>query len=273
MREGMIKLVPSAFAFALATIGASSASGGPFGSQVTENFETNTDLYWEGLNHRTAPQNYGWSNNTDKTQNSLGEMGGTFWRDESPANFYGFNIGTFDPSTDDFAVSGLLRTSAGTAATVFLGYFAGASSYSSGGQPKHFLGVQLDDGVTAYVHAKDASFGDRNGPVLAPSLSSTVTYPFSLTYDAEGNSGRGTLTLDITGRGSHTLLLSLGRQDAISDLTHFGVFPGSADGGPCSTFFDDLTFSSENQIPEPASLAIVCLGGLLAVRRRRRGCR
>jgi hypothetical protein len=52
-------------------------------------------------------------------------------------------------------------------------------------------------------------------------------------------------------------------------LDRFGIFTSSASGPVGGGFLDDITFSSFNQVPEPAGLGLITIGVLTSLRRRR----
>lgn len=263
-------------AMALAT-GLSASAFGSF--LVTENFNSNTDGYWEHQNNTTSPQNYAWSN-TDNTGTAVnppsgsataaGELGGTIARDSSPANFYGFNVGTLDPDTESFLARGVLRVvgSPGGSSGFYVGFFNGASSYGSGGDPANFMGIGFGDMVNAQAFIFSSTQGrDRSG--VDPSIGTNTTVPFSISWapPPAGGSNKGELTVVLP---SGTQLVSYGGDlPNLNPFTHFGIFATSADGGSGEVYLDDLTFSSENQIPEPASIGLLGLGSLIAFRRIR----
>ena len=238
-----------------------------FGSfQVTERFNSNTDGYWTNIDTRVAPQNYGWSG-TDNTGNTInppggtasgaGEFGGQIYRPHLPATptYYGFDIGTINPATEGFDVSGVIRSNRKDGA-FFFGYFQGAFSVPDPNKNAHnFVGFLLNDGTEVFTQVFNPG-GSREGTQL-PGV--TVPFdgtpvPFSMVYQPPpAGTGNGSLSVTVNGVSGTTNLPNTIVQ-SIGDLTHFGLFPQVKDPGALSyseVYFDDLTFSSENALPVP----------------------
>jgi hypothetical protein len=241
---------------------------------VTENFNNNTDLPgsgWESLNNRVG-QDYGWSNSNNAGGAATGELGGSVFRSTTP-NFYGFNVGTISPN-EAWSFSGKLRSNAAEGA-LYLGYFRGASSYSgpspAPGDANNFMGIFLNDGREIYtrIWSKNSNSDPRRAAALDLTLGAVNT--FSMTYDPLGGpSGFGQMNLTINGN-SFAHNLDNGWKGILDEFTHFGVFPvNTASPSPSIIYLDDVTFSSENAVPEPASLGLLGVGVVLAMRRARR---
>jgi MYXO-CTERM domain-containing protein len=264
-----------------------------FGAQVTETFTGNTDLYWDSLNNRADPQNYGWSatDNTGITPNPpggtatpAGELGGDIHRPPIPAppstdpptpTYYGFNVGAIDPATEGFSVSGVMRSERRDGA-VFFGYFAGAGSFPDAGKNAHnFIGVLLNDGgAEVFTQIYNPGGSREGGAVPTPVPTDGTVVPFSMTYQPPpAGTGNGSLSFTV-GSNSGTTNLPNTIVQSIDDLSHFGFFPQVRDAGPSTSFsrlfFDDLTFTSDNPIPEPASLGLLGVAALALRRVRRR---
>lgn len=293
--SGLIKL------YAVGLVASLAFTSVSLGAQVTETFGTNSDGRWDSLNNRTPPQDYGWSN-TDNTGTAVrppgpdgipgnaddgvatgaGELGGVIHRpqipdfpstDEPTPTFYGFNVGAITPATEGFNISGVMRSDRRDGA-VFLGYFTGADSFPNRGKDvKNFIGVLINDGgaeMYTQIYNRNRS---REGAQFAPIPTDGTTLPFALAYDAPpaGTTGNGTLRASF-GTNSATFNIPNTIVQDIDDLTHFGFFPQVRDAGPDASFselyFDDLTFTSDNPIPEPASLGLLSLGAVMALRRR-----
>jgi hypothetical protein len=226
-------------------------------SLVTENFNLNTDNTWEHLNNNTGGETYKW-NDTDITGNTVnppggtatenGEMGGNFARSGSLPNYYGFNIGSFDPTSEAFQAAGVLRVTAAAGGTGFnLGFFSGATSFGSGGDAANFIGLGFNDmtGAQAYIY-NNVSGRDRSGVETQIPVGTTV--PFSLDWQPApaGEIGKGLLTATIN--GVQQQFSSSADLDTLDPITHFGVFGISADGNTGTVFFDDFTFTSKNPL-------------------------
>ncbi len=292
--SGLIKLR------ALGVVAGLSLASMSYGAQVTETFTTNSDGRWDSLNNRTAPQNYGFSN-TDNTGTAVnppgpdgipgnaddgvatgaGEFGGILARpqiEDFPStaqptpSFYGFNVGAIDPATEGFNVSGVIRSNRKDGA-VFLGYFTGADSAPNRGKDvKNFIGVLLNDGgfeIYSQIYNTNRS---REGQQFAGIPVDGTTVPFSLIYSPPpAGTGNGTLRVAF-GANSGTQNIPNDIVLAVDDLTRFGVFSQASDASPnqafSELFLDDLTFTSDNPIPEPASLGLLGIGAVMALRRR-----
>jgi hypothetical protein len=253
------------------------STGTAFGAeQVTETFTNDTDLYWDSLNNRATPQNYGWSNTNNAAGAAAGEFGGSVYRSTTP-NFYGFDVGTISPN-EAWSFSGTLRSNTGDGA-LYLGYFRGASSYSgpspAPGDANNFMGIFLNDGREVYsrIWSKNSNSDHRRAAALDV-VPGTVN-SFGVTYDPLGGpSGFGQMVLTVHG-DSFTHNLDNGWKGILDEFTHFGVYPvNTSSPDPSIIYLDDLTFSSENPIPvvpEPASVGVLGLAALLFGRRRARG--
>jgi hypothetical protein len=247
------------------------AAAAPF--LVTQDFTNNTDLPgsgWESLNNRTGGQNYGWTN-TNNTGNTVlpplgaatgtGELGGTITRDSSPANFYGYNVGSITLD-EDFEASGVIRYSVGTGG-FNLGYFRGASSYGSAGNAVNFVGFFFDDSRNSYATIYNAA-GGRDRSDSPYDLIANRVHAFRMQYKTNGfNPDTLVLTLD---GNVHTHAVGITAPNLLG-LTHFGILPASADGNPALVYLDDLTFTV-NPIPEPSAAVGVLAVTMLTLLRR-----
>lgn len=85
--------------------------------------------------------------------------------------------------------------------------------------------------------------------------------------DSSGNLGNALKTLDDNGNGGYTTLAS----GLASDTEVYAYFGGFSPGGQSIDGFDNFTVTlpDTNPIPEPASAALVALGGLAMLHRRR----
>ncbi|HWB54284.1 MAG TPA: PEP-CTERM sorting domain-containing protein [Tepidisphaeraceae bacterium] len=246
--------------------------------QVTDNFNSNTDSYWDGVGNRTSPQNFGWSN-SDNTGNSVnppsgtatggGEMGGQITRNGNIQAYYAFNVGSVT-SSDVLSASGVYQYVSGSGG-INIGWFLGATSTGSGGDDRNFIGISLDDGKNVYTHASTGSGDYREQASDIPTLTAGVTYPFSIVFDPAANGGQGTITATF-GNSTHVENIQSGVIGSIPALDHFGLFPvGSSAVHTVTAYMDDLTFTSANPLPapEPASLGMLSAGAILLSRRRR----
>jgi hypothetical protein len=256
--------------FAVALAIATGVAPPAFGATVSENFNNNTDGYWDHVANDGAgtPQNYGWRA-ADGVVNASGSnaLGGSFVRSAAPANFYGFNIGGYDPRTEAMHADGTLYVQQRDGGSGWnFGFFSGASSYGSGGNARNAFIWGLSDGEDAQLYIYDPSGGrDRSG-FETVNLSGAIQFTLDWAPPPAGSSEKGVLTGTINGV-THTV--NFGGDHTGELFTHFGVFSVSANGGTAQGYLDNLTFSSKNPIPEPASLGLLSFGAL-AMRRRRR---
>ena len=240
------------------------ASATAFGATVTENFDNNTDGTWEHLNNEVPPQNYGWRA-ADGTINASGSnaLGGTISRTATPT-FYGFNIGEHDPRTEALHAEGTLYVQQRDGGSGWnFGFFSGASSFGTGGDARNAFIWGLSDGEDAQLFVYSPTGGrDRSG-FETIDLSGAV--PFTLDWDPTAGS-KGVLTGTINGV-THTA--GFGGDHTGEAFTHFGILGVSAAGGASIGYLDNVTFTSKNPIPEPASLGLLAMGALATLRRRR----
>ena len=268
-RKRPMSMSSAAFAFAILVNSSAFVMAVP---TVYEDFSSDTDAYWDGNGNRSAAgvNDYGWSN-SDNTGNvvtapsggvsAAGEAGGFLQR----GNFsdYGFDTGAMLP-TDVLHADGVYKYSSGSG-NVFFGFYNQASHITAGGDPRNFIGIQLDDGIKALYHNARDDHNDRthNGP--ADVASSGATIKWSIDYNGNGqttftmgsdvgivlNSGAGYFT---GGGGGPTV------------FDRFGFFSGSTSDASGEMYWDDITFSSNNPlVPEPSSLVLLAAGLLSMV--------
>jgi MYXO-CTERM domain-containing protein len=260
---------------------AGSLSASAFGLTNLEDFSTNSDGRWEALNNLTGNanpndasdgQHYAWSNTNNVTGGAPGELGGVILRDADPPNFYAFNVGSLNPVSENFSASGLMKVTVPDGGSGFyLGFFkknAGSPAdvpngfYGAGGDPHGFMGVGFGDMHHAQAFLFSQSGGrDRSG--VDPSTGIGVTIPWSIDWTV----GTG-LTVTINGVPQGPVTPGDGAA-SLGIMDHFGIFATSADGADGEVFFDNISFTSDNPLPEPASLSLLAVGGLAVVRRRR----
>jgi hypothetical protein len=250
---------------------------------ITENFNNDpTPRGWSGVNNATAPNNYGFSN-TDNTGSVVnppggvatgaGEAGGFINR--GPNSFYGVDLGgPVNFKTNNMNVKGVLRLeSRGSSTTLSLGWSQGITTVNGvGGETGSFAGMRWDDGFngSGALQVRGNGFGitGGTGPSLPdPNLpAGPQTLPFEMNWTTDGSTS-ATLTMNLNGNvGSVTV--TGGDFGDIPSLTHWGMFGrtnASPDNGN-TLWIDDITYSA---VPEPASLGLLGLGGLVALRRRR----
>jgi hypothetical protein len=266
-------------AFAVA-VGVSASAFGAVIPTVYEDFTTNSDTRWIGFRNRppNGVNDFGWRD-SDTTENTVlspsgkssggGELGGPMQRNingGAPAvvtNDYGFPTGTLTPS-DTLHADGVYRFGSG-GGNYFFGWYNSAA-YMDGipdGGPRNFLGIQLDDGFKHFAHVARHDHRERgnNGPA---SISQTETVTWSMDYN-----GAGVLTATI---GGDTIVVNAGGgyfSGSPTTFDRFGLFSDNTSGGVGDHALDDITFSSLNPVPEPASLGLLAMGAVAMLRRRR----
>jgi hypothetical protein len=259
----------STLAFALALgIGAAAFAATP--PTVYEDFSNNTDTYWTGVGNRTGSDNYGWSelDTTGTTVNAPshvasggGELGGAIHRGSTSQ--YGFDIGAIT-SSDVLHADGVYKWSGSGSGQFYFGFYNSATHAASNGDPRNFVGIELDDSHNVLQFVANGIGSNRQNNSPADVLPSD-TIQWSMDYN-----GAGKLVTVVNGV---TLNNDAGSGYFFTPVTldRFGLFPspfGDSDGGGA---FDDITFSSLNPlpVPEPASLGVVAIFGLALARRRR----
>jgi hypothetical protein len=253
------------FAVAMGLCAGAYAAGPP---TVTEHFDSNTDGTWQHSGNTSSGQNYGWQN-ANTAGGSPGELGGVILRSNTP-NFYGFNIGSVDPATNVLTASGTYHLqSHGGSSGILLGFFQGISSYANvanhDGNPKNFIGSYIIDGNDPWLYLWDpGGFQDR-AEIAGGTFGEPITVPFSMTWDPSLGS-KGRLTATFGGFGPSSVDYS---GDPTGAMTHFGIMAPGVSGGSDVFAFDDVSFSSNNPIPEPAILGLLSVAGLMLIRRRR----
>jgi hypothetical protein len=220
-----------------------------------EDFTTNSDGRWIGNGNRSgANNNYGWSD-TDVTGTSpnppggatasgAGELGGSIQR----GNFsdYGYNIGSLTP-TDTLHADGVYHWISGSG-NWFFGFYNQASHMTAGGDPRNFIGFQLDDSRAVLVHNARSDHNDRThqGPQQLP-MATTVTW--SLDYDGNGQTTfviNGSTYVHNSGSGYFT-----GGGGPATVFNRFGLFPGSTSDSAGQFGMDDITFTIGNIVIGP----------------------
>jgi hypothetical protein len=240
-----------------------------------EDFTTNSDGRWVGVGNRSNPgvNDYGWAD-TDNTGNAVipasglvsvnGELGGSIQRGN--LSHYGFDTGAMDP-TDVLHADGVYRHMGGSG-NWFIGFYNSADHITTGGDPRNFIGIQLDDSVAALYHNARSDHNDRthNGPANIAAGGTTVTW--SIDYNGAGQTtfsiGSDVNIVLNSGAGYFT-----GGGGPATVFDRFGIFPGSTSDSSGLIALDDITFSSTNPVPEPASLGLLAIGSLVALRRRK----
>lgn len=237
-----------------------------------------SDAYWIGVDNRGDGVNnlsdFGWSN-TDNTGTAVaapsgnvsgaGEMGGPLQRGN--AGQYGFATGNITPN-DTLHADGVYHWASGSG-NWLIGWWNAGFHMSDGADPRNFIGLQFDDSTAIYSHV--ASNTDRQRAGAHTTVPQGQTIQWTMDYNPTGGSGLGQLSGTING-ASYSVDVPANFKEDWLDMDRFGVFTVNV-GTPVGTFFfDDITFSSYNQvpIPEPVSLGLLSLGATAIMRRRRR---
>jgi hypothetical protein len=256
----------------------SGLSTSAFAGSYYESFTV--DPNWDQLNNRVAPENYGYSS-TDNTGNSVlspsghssagGEMGGLIKRSPSPANYYAAALpAPLDPDTQAFHADGVMHiVSRGSGSGFNLGFFQGAFSYGSGGDPADFAGINFDNSADAQGMIFTNTQGrDRSG--VNPSQAVGQTFPWAIDWTPApaGSKEKGLLTITLpTGVQNVNFEGDLPNFDP---FTHFGIFPVSASTDNAGeVYLDDITITGPG-VPEPASLGLLGMAALGLIRRSKR---
>jgi hypothetical protein len=259
-------------ALALAIFVNSSAYGVP---TVYEDFTTDTDGYWAGSGNRGAASanNYGWSD-SDNTGNAVaapsggatggGELGGFLQRGPSSGD-YGFPTGNLDPLVDVLHADGVYTHVSGSG-NMYVGFYNQATHGSGGGDPRNMIGIQFDDGTGVLVHLArdDNNQREHGGPAH---IAANTTIKWSIDYDPVAETGDfvvdGTAYQVPEGAG----YFGDGVGPTIFD--RFGIWSVDVADSVGESYWDDITFSSNNPIPEPSAVILLLCGALALVGARR----
>jgi hypothetical protein len=91
-------------------------------------------------------------------------------------------------------------------------------------------------------------------------------------YTPQVGATLGTLRVSV-GANSATSTFENGFPAITDPLTRFGIIPQRTGSGISDIYLDDLTFTSDNPIPEPTTVGLLGIAGSLALlRRRSRSC-
>ena len=207
--------------------------------QRTENFDT--DPGWEGVANRDAPQNFGYSTDTNNAGGAaLGEAGG--YAERATKAWYADDIGVIDISDTALNASGKMAITAGDAGNYFVGYF-NDSNYGAW-PPSNFIGFRNDHPVIyAYVNSNGSSVTSEQFPTPV----NLNPFTWSIVYDPDGNGGNGSATITLNGTESVVADFAAGQKDDMSDLTRFGMATLYIDGNGLSIqgFIDDVDYTAD----------------------------
>jgi hypothetical protein len=265
---------------------------------ITETFDTDPiSRGWSGVNSNASngavdpdgggaliANDYGFKATDDTgttvnppggTATGAGEIGGVMNR--APDSFYGVDLAQGSPidfNTTDMRVTGVLRqmNSKGSS-TLNVGWSKGITTVNT--NSGNALYVSWDDGFNGAAPGMRArgdggsGLGDSTAVPNLAAGTNTSGDAFAFTYD--WNSTTNTFSFTLGSNPTGTLTLTEAEVDALGDLTHWGLWgrtASSPDDAGNQLRIDDVTFTG-NPVPEPASLGLLALAGLVAARRRR----
>jgi hypothetical protein len=190
-------------------------------------------------------QNFGYSNTHLAGGEKPGEVGGTFWRTESPVAWYADRVG---PLTLDnkLIARGKIAFAAGSPDSgMVIGWFNSKTIDSHDGL-KDFVGVRLEGPTRVghyfapFVATSEGVIGKlEKAPVVPPD---SKPRQFSIEYDPKANNGAGAVVVHLDNESATLNLKSRGKRNA--HLDHFGVIAPHPGGSQVKVYLDDLTYTA-----------------------------
>jgi hypothetical protein len=165
--------------------------------------------------------------------------------------------------TSDARLTGLVNGGTGAAANFGFGLFGGTADFSTGSQYRVLLGTIGTVGTLSIVRNGTNVTGTISGSALT--IAAGTDYTLSVTATPSANN---TLAFHATASdGTRTTVFDYIDSAPLTG-TFFGYRTATAAAGTSETVqYDNF---SATLTPEPASLALIGLGGLALLRRRRR---
>ena len=239
----------------------------------------NVDPGWDGVGNAANGNNFGFRNSAN-AGGSLGEAGGTIARTLNRAYYGDTILGGLITLDHQIRASGRLSVSnLAFNNAVRIGHF---STLGSDNVAFDFLGFQVaepepstdsDYRIMATIFLGDTVPGGvRSAPLR---LSPDEDYKWLYEWNPDLNAGNGLLTVeffesDDTSIGNVSVGLSSSQRTTGVSLDAFGLSTGAI-GGPISpsnavdVFIDDVSYSTAQVVPEPASVGIWSLIGIVAI--------